>query len=247
MNDTDPLAYACDLAYKRLLHSSRPEYVYKNVLLSKMVFGKHSPATTSWLYEFRVGEARADAVLINGVATAYEIKTDLDDFSRAQSQLEAYYSCFDRVVFVVGNGQVEKALKILPDYVGVLRLSNRYQLSEVRESVSNTEDLSSEAMFHLFRKREREFLQNKYEVFTDHLPPIERYSAARDAISLLPPRDVHKIFVEALRGREPATKRAAISKRLPNSLRAAAFGYKMKNADWLLLASRLQEPAYNAL
>ncbi|WP_386082399.1 sce7726 family protein [Vreelandella sp. F11] len=247
MNDTDPLAYACDLAYERLLLSSRPEYVYKNVLLSKMVFGTHSPATTSWLYEFRVGEARADAVLINGVATAFEIKTDLDDFSRAQSQLEAYYSCFDRVVFVVGDGQVKKALKVLPDYVGLLRLSTRCQLSEIREAVSHTKDLSSEAMFHLFRKKEREVLQSKYDVFTDHLPPIERYSAARDAISLLPPKAIHETFVEALRKREPATKKAAISHRLPNSLRAAAFGYKMRNADWLLLASRLREPASNAL
>src|SRR5690625_7845186 len=63
INETDPLAYACDLAYERLLLSSRPEYVYKNVLLSKMVFGTHSPATTSWLYEFRVGEADRKSVV----------------------------------------------------------------------------------------------------------------------------------------------------------------------------------------
>ncbi|PFG10708.1 hypothetical protein ATI45_3180 [Marinobacter sp. LV10MA510-1] len=247
MNDTDPLAYACDLAYERLLLSSRPEYVYKNVLLSKMVFGTHSPATTSWLYEFRVGEARADAVLINGVATAFEIKTDLDDFSRAQSQLEAYYSCFDRVVFVVGDGQVKKALQFLPDYVGLLRLSNRCQLSEIRKTLSYTKGLSSEAMFYLFRKNEREALQRKHGICTDHLPPIERYSVARDAVSLLSPKIIHENFVGALRRREPATKRAAISYRLPSSLRAAAFGYKMRNADWLLLASRLREPASSAL
>jgi len=247
INETDPLAYACDLAYERLLLSSRPEYVYKNVLLSKMVFGTHSPATTSWLYEFRVGEARADAVLINGVATAFEIKTDLDDFSRAQSQLEAYYSCFDRVVFVVGDGQVKKALQFLPDYVGLLRLSSRCQLSEIRRTQSYTKSLSSEAMFYLFRKNEREALQRKHGICTDHLAPVERYSAARDTISLLPPKIIHEDFVEALRRREPATKRAAISYKLPNSLRAAAFGYKMRNSDWLLLASRLREPAFSAL
>ncbi|MDN3524666.1 sce7726 family protein [Halomonas sabkhae] len=247
MNETDSLAYACDLAYERLLLSSRPEYVYKNVLLSKMVFGKHSPATTSWLYEFRVGEARADAVLINGVATAFEIKTDLDDFSRAQSQLEAYYSCFDRVFFVVGDGQVKKALQFLPDYVGILRLSSRCQLSEIRRAVSYTNGLSSEAMFYLFRKNEREDLQKKHGIFTDHLPPIERYSSARDAVSLIHPKIIQENLVEALRRREPATKKAAISYRLPNSLRAAAFGYKMRNADWFLLASKLREPASSAL
>src|SRR5690625_6840693 len=98
-----------------------------------MVFGKHSPATTSWLYEFRVVEARTYAVLINGVATDFEIKTDLDDFSRAQSQLEAYYSCFDRVVFVVGDGQVKKALQFLPDYVGLLRLSSKIGRASCRD------------------------------------------------------------------------------------------------------------------
>lgn len=247
MSDLDPLSYVCDLAYERLLSSSRPEYVYKNILLSKMVFGKYSPSTTSWLYEFRVGDARADAVLVNGVATAFEIKTDLDDFSRAKSQLEAYYSCFDRVVFVVGNGQVDKALRELPNYVGILRLSNRCQLSEVRDVVSYTERLSSEAMFHLFRKSERIDLQRKHGVHTDHLSPIEQYSAARDAISLLPSKVVHRDFVEALRKRSPAIKKAAISHRLPDSLRAAAFGYKMRNSDWFLLSSRLEEPAFKAL
>lgn len=247
MTGLDPLGCACDLAYKRLLKSFRPEYVYKNVLLSKMVFGKYSPSTTSWLYEFNVGEARADAVLINGFATAFEIKTDLDDFSRAKSQLNAYYSCFDRVVFVVGNGQVNKALRELPDYVGIVRLSNKGQLSEVRSVVPHTESLSSESMFYLFRKNERIALQNKHSVYTDHLPPIEQYSAARDAISLLPSNTVHEAFVEALRERAPAAKKATISYRLPDSLRAAAFGYKIKSSDWELLSSRLREPAFKAL
>ena len=247
MRATDSLAYACDLAYERLFKSSRPEYVYKNVLLSKMVFGKYSPSTTSWLYEFKVGEARADAVLINGVATAFEIKTDLDDFSRAKSQLEAYYSCFDRVVFVVGSGQINKALQELPDHVGIVSLTSRCQLSEVRGVLPHRSGLSSEAMFHLFRKNERLDFQKQHGIRTDHLPPIEQYSIARDAISLLPPEVVHEAFVEALRKREPAIKKAAIADRLPNSLRAAAFGYKMRSSDWLLLESRLQDPAFKAL
>lgn len=247
MAESDPLGNACDLAYAKLLKSSRPEYVYKNVLLSKMVFGRHSPSTTSWLYEFRAGDARADAVLVNGVATAFEIKTDLDDFSRAQSQLKAYYSCFDRVVFVVGNDQVNKALRELPDYVGILRLSNKCQLSEMRSVISYRDELSSEAMFHLFRKNERLALQNRYGIYTDHLPPIEQYSAAREAISLLPPNIIHNDLVDAIRKRAPALKKAAISNQLPDSLRAAAFGYKMKKSDWELLSSRLREPAFKAL
>lgn len=247
MVESDPLGYACELAYAKMLSSSRPEYVYKNVLLSKMVFGKHSPSTTSWLYEFRVGEARADAVLVNGVATAFEIKTDLDDFSRAQSQLKAYYSCFDRVVFVVGNDQVNKALRALPEHVGILRLTYKCQLSEIRSVIAYRDKLSSEAMFHLFRKNERLALQNKHSIHTDHLPPIEQYSAACEAVSLLSPSIIHNDLVNALRERAPALKKAAISNRLPDSLRAAAFGYKMKSSDWALLSSRLREPAFKAL
>lgn len=247
MVESDTLGHACDLAYAKMLRSSRPEYVYKNVLLSKMVFGKHSPSTTSWLYEFKAGQARADAVLVNGVATVFEIKTDLDDFSRAQSQLRAYYSCFDRVVFVVGNEQVNKALRELPMHVGIWRLSDKCQLSEIRSVTEYRDELSSEAMFHLFRKNERLALQNRHSIHTEHLAPIKQYSVACEAVSLLPPSIVHIDLVDALRKRAPSSRKASISNRLPDSLRAAAFGYKMKSSDWALLSSRLREPAFKAL
>lgn len=247
IDDSATLADACDSAYGRLLKTTRPEYIYKNILLSKTVFGTYSPTTSSWLYEFRIGEARSDAVLINSVATVYEIKTDLDDFSRAKDQLSAYYRSFDRVIFVVGPSQVKKAVSILPSHVGILMLSNRQQLSVIREAIDYKEELSSEAIFHLLRKGEREILEKKFLINTAQLAPINRYAAALDAFSKLSPVDIHASFIEVLRKREPATKRAAIANSLPASLRAAVFSYKMKKNDWKHLASHLKEPAIKVL
>lgn len=239
---SEPLRNLCDLVYGELLGSSRPEYIYKNLLLSKTVFGTYSPATTSWLYEFKVGEARADAILVNGNATVFEIKTDLDDFSRAEKQVESYYKCFDRIVFVVSEKQKDKALRLLPPSVGILGLSKRYCLSNVRNATSFGKELSSASIFHLFRKKEREELEAKYQIDTRSVPPIQRYRVALEMIAQQPAQAIHSDFVEALRVRAPAQKRASIASQLPESLRAAVFSYNLKQSDWRLLASRLQEP-----
>lgn len=247
LNPSAPLSRFCEGFYKRILNTNQPEYAYKNVLLSKTVFGSYSPSTTSWLYEFKVGSARADAVLVNGTATAFEIKTDLDDFSRAMNQLSSYYSCFDRVIFVVGNNQINRALELLPSHVGILSLSKRLKLSRVREPETYQNELSSEAMFHILRCNERSDLQRRYQIDTAHLRPVDRYGTARDSISKIDPLDIHGHFVEALRLRAPSQGRASITAELPPSLRAAVFGYKIRRSDWKLLASRLNEPASNAL
>jgi len=242
ISNSEPLRELCDLVYGELLGSSRPEYIYKNLLLSKTVFGKYSPATTSWLYEFKVGEARADAVLVNGDATVFEIKTDLDDFSRAEKQVESYYKCFDRVVFVVSEKQKDKALRLLSPSVGILGLSKRDRLATVRNAKSFRKELSSASIFHLFRKKERDILEEKYKIDTRSVPPIQRYRAALDAVSDQPAQTIYSDFVAALRARAPAEKRASIAAQLPKSLRAAVFGYNLKDSEWQLLASRLQEP-----
>ena len=244
----DTLAAVCDIAYSELFKSSSPEYAYKNILISKTVFGTYSPQTTSWLYEFKVGSARADAIKVKGMlATAFEIKTELDDFSRAKNQLESYYSCFDQVIFLVGQNQLDKAIQSLPEQVGILTLSKRKQLSKVRAPISYRERLSSESMFYLFHNSERAALESKYGISTQLVPPIERYAASRDAVAKINPHLIYEDLVRALGSRAKANKRAKIADELPASLRAAVFGYRIKNSEWKLLADRLKEPAINVL
>ncbi|MBF4799915.1 sce7726 family protein [Aeromonas hydrophila] len=244
---TDPLYKVCELAYQDLLKSDIPEYVYKNILISKTVFGVNKPSTTSWIYEFKIGSARADAILIRDSATVFEIKTDLDDFSRAANQVDSYYSAFEQVVFVIGENQVESALRVLPNQVGILVLSNRHKLSKLRDAISFQDKLSSEAIFYLLRRNERELLQEQYGISTDGMSSFDSYNFVRSFIAERDPREIHRKLVQALRDRAPATKMEGISNELPSSLRAAVYWYKIKRSDWRLLIERLNSPIHYAL
>lgn len=64
--------------YELLLKTHRNEYVYKNTLLNRIVMGRHSPRTSTAFTEVPIGDSIADFLIINGKATVYEIKTDLD-------------------------------------------------------------------------------------------------------------------------------------------------------------------------
>ena len=66
---------------------NRHEYVYKSALTQNILLGRHSLNTASMITEFRVGKCKADLVIFNGTATAYEIKSERDSLSRLERQI----------------------------------------------------------------------------------------------------------------------------------------------------------------
>jgi len=73
---------------------------------------KQSQANVS-IFELPIGDSRADLCKINGYSSAYEIKTELDSFSRLEKQLQDYFDVFEYVYVITSENQ----LKSLPDYV----------------------------------------------------------------------------------------------------------------------------------
>ena len=50
----------------------------------------------------------------------YEIKSDLDTLLRLPEQIEVYNSVFDKMTLVVGKSHLYEAIKIIPDWWGVV-------------------------------------------------------------------------------------------------------------------------------
>jgi hypothetical protein len=226
-------------AYDALRRKYRVEYFFKNIILRKLVFGKYSPNTTAFYSEFPVAEARADAVLVNGHATVFEIKTGHDDFTRALHQSMQYFKCFRFVVFVVEETQIDHAITLLPAQIGILALTKRNSLRCIREAVERTDLLSLEAIFQSLRKSEYTAILSKrgYDIAT--FSPMERYSRSLELFSQLPTRQVLTEFEHLLRLRYPAQRNVALCNQLPESLHLAAFAYRMRKRDWEAIVSRL--------
>lgn len=156
----------------------RNEYLYKSLLLKKIVYGRHSPRTTSAICELPVGRSIADFVLINGKACVYEIKTDLDNFTRLDSQLNDYYRAF-RYVSIVCS---EKSASTLSDVienssVGLMILSDRLTFRTVKEPQCRTKDIDPFVQFDLLRKKEREEVLLRCGIDLPDTTPIRYYSA----------------------------------------------------------------------
>ena len=65
------------------------------------------------------GEARVDLALVDTQLSAFELKSDLDSFSRLHNQIHAYNRVFDRVTLVTGPVYSEASLALMPAWWGV--------------------------------------------------------------------------------------------------------------------------------
>ena len=99
--------------YRLMSTRYRNEYFYKNTLLTKLLLHRHKLNTTIALTQIPIGSSKADFVLINGKATVYEIKSDLDNFNRLESQLSDYFRAFNRVCVVGPENEFDKLHELL--------------------------------------------------------------------------------------------------------------------------------------
>lgn len=101
-----------------------------------------------------ISNSKADFVMINGKGVVYEIKTDLDNFQRLQSQINDYYKVFSYVNVVVGKKQVERVKELLKDTkVGVFELTNSGKIICRKKAFCNRDMLSYDEMFAFFEKK----------------------------------------------------------------------------------------------
>ncbi len=78
------------------------------------------------------GMVRVDLVLVNGVIHGYELKSDLDTLHRLPEQMKVYNEVLDRMTLVVGKSHLHEAIRLIPDWWGVIMA----KISENDEVVS---------------------------------------------------------------------------------------------------------------
>jgi len=131
-DDVFTVASVFEFCYSLLCREYRNEYYYKNSIVKKILIGRHSINSSTMLTEFRVGASKADCVIVNGISTCYEIKTDYDNLTRLKSQVDSYLKIFDKVNVVVSAKNLNSVLHTVPEQVGVILLNKSGTFREVR-------------------------------------------------------------------------------------------------------------------
>lgn len=173
----------------------RTEYLYKNTMLNKLLFAKHDYKKTVALTELPIDKSKADFVMINGKGVVYEIKTELDNLDRIESQIQDYYKAFKEVIVVTYEDNIEKVIYSVPQTVGIVSLTKRQALKTVRDAEIVDEFLEYSTIFKILRKKEYEkiLLDNELK-----LPDVNQFAYYKECSNLIKKIEINKLQKEML-------------------------------------------------
>lgn len=221
------VAEGFDAAFSVLRRAGqRDEYVYRAALTQKLLMGKHSLNTASMLTEFRAGTCKADLVILNGTATAYEIKSERDSLIRIENQLANYRKVFATVNVIVSESHVDSVVATTPQDVGVMSLSGRYQIQTVRDALAQPERVCPRTIFESLRSEEAKMVLNTLDVASPDVPNTRLRTTLRSIFEKQDASAVHAAMVETLKRTRSLASLAKFVKKLPWSLHALALGTK---------------------
>lgn len=235
-----PLGSIFELAWKELRKLYRSEYVYKNEVASRIVFGRHRPTTAAFQLEMPVGRSIVDLAVYNGTSTAYEIKTEFDSARRLETQTLDYLKAFEMVFIVAHPDYAPNYANVVRAEVGVLALRKNGSLSVFKPATVNRDRLDLQTIFRCLRREEY------LEALGARAPELRKLPnglvAAQSSLIFndLPKSEAHRLYVDLMRKRKANRATADFAHRLPKSLRALGCGIPLSTRQRANLVSALQ-------
>lgn len=230
------------IAFDVLAESERSEYVFKNAITEKLLFGKHSPRTAALFFEFRAASCKLDALLLNGTSNAYEIKTSLDELKRLPAQISSYQKLFKNVWLITDRKHLLTAELLLPAEVGIKVLSKRYRLENIRPATSCSNFLDPLTILASLRKIEYSAILDQAGRSILHLPNTRQYEAAKTIFEAIDVNWLHDAMVRQLKIRFAQTNQS-LALNIPKPLAAAALSMNLSNLDARRFIENLEKNA----
>lgn len=226
--------------YQFMAKHYRNEYVYQNTLLNKLLLGRHSTNTTTALMQIPIGKSIADFILINGKAVVYEIKTELDDFSRLKTQLADYYKAFAHVCVVTSEDKASRVLSIVQDSpVGVSVLTKHNTLSIRKEPLEDRSFLSHRILFQVLRKGEYEQILLKQIGELPEVPPVFQYRACLESFKTIPMDVLYPMVLTEMKKRNTLTEEHCFG--VPYAIRSLLYFSQYNQAEEKRLKTFLKQ------
>lgn len=248
IRDTARVRTAFDHAFGLLkLNGQRDEYVYKAALVKRILMGRHNLNTACMLTEFRVGDSKADVAILNGTTTVYEIKSERDSLGRLERQLSRYRDVFASVVVMASEKHLDALLQLIPADVGIISLSDRYQIKTLRNPVNRPERISPLAVLDALRTDEAKAILTYLRMAVPHVPNTELRMELRRRFATLHPEDVHDGMLSVLRRTRNNKPLAELIAQLPDSLHAAALSIPLRKSDHARMLRAVDAPLEHAL
>ena len=225
----------------------RHECIYKSAIANKILLGKHSLNTAVLLDEFRIGHCKADVVVVNGTSNVYEIKTERDSLKRLIRQISEYQKVFANINVIVGENHLNLTLSSTTEEVGVLLLSDRFQISTIRESCERLDQIEPEAIFDSIQLIEAKSILKALDIPIPDLPNTKIYSALKTIFSRLPKDVVHENMVKTLKRTRSQKNLSSFLETIPKSMISTALSIQISIQDQKRLLLALDTPMHTAI
>ncbi|WP_416761857.1 sce7726 family protein [Roseateles sp. So40a] len=212
-----------DASLGELGQSFRCEYVYKAAIANRIVFGRHSPRTSSMSIELGVAGSIIDVAVFNGTSTAYEVKTEYDSHRRLSTQTPAYLQAFDSVYVVTHPDLAQRYASLVDDRVGILCLTERGSLREVRKSIRDVSRIEPRVVFRMLRRPEYMDAVHKHFGQQPPMPNGLVHQNYEKLFCLLTSEQAHDVLVSAMRARTTDAEMVQFVSAVPESLRVLAY------------------------
>ncbi|MBR1703473.1 MAG: sce7726 family protein [Lachnospiraceae bacterium] len=211
----------------------RNEYFYKNTILNQLMIQKHDLYSTAALTELPIGESKADFIMINGRGVVYEIKTDLDNLNRLESQIHDYYKVFSYVCVVTGSKQLQHVKECLKESkAGIYELTAKGKLICRKQALCNRQYLSHEAMFRVLRKGEFESVLLKHYGKLPEVNSFLYYRECQKWIEKINIVTLQKDVMDCLKARTLLLVGNKLDELIPYELRFYAYFSKKYKAKY---------------
>jgi hypothetical protein len=242
VTDTTTNLDTINVIYNSLLKNYKNEYVYKNILTNKLLLKKYSLKNTIALNEFNIGKSIADFVLLNGEARIYEIKTELDNLEKLDTQVLDYCKFGDKVYIVTSSKHVNKLIELYDNStIGIIELTSRNALKTIKEATSNEATFSYEILFKTLRKQEYLDIIEEYFNF---VPEVSNTRIFKECLALAKKIEIslfQKLVVNKLKSRNISNPKKIQEKAIPESLKHICYSLDFSKIEYEKLDAFLNQ------
>lgn len=226
--------------YNELLYNYPNEYIIKNTVINTLLKNREIFEESITFDEFRIGKSIADLVFINGEVKIFEIKSDLDNLNRLDSQLFEYSKIAGKVNIVAGEKNISQ---ILNQYrfssYGIYEFINDGSMIAHKKALFNNSNWDYEYLFKLLRKSE--YSQVILDSF-GYLPEVSNTQFFRECLKLsknININEFHNQVFNALKRRNKIDY--TIYSSLPVSIRLLVYNQKLTKCTEGKLFNLLKE------
>lgn len=188
--------------YKVLSEHYNNEYFYKNEFINSVFKEMSEHESTGIFSEFRIMNTIADIVCFNGHSVVYEVKTELDNDDRLESQLNEYLRLFNEVNIIVPVSKVQN-YKSLPPNVGILVFDKDKRLFSWFKKARINYVVDSKLVMQVLHTQEYKAIVKSYygKEILDSTNDFTQFNVCSKLIEKIPTRTLNTLFVQTLKKR----------------------------------------------